>query len=35
MSGLAADFQPKHPKLFEVFDEHYELVRGNLPDGRS
>jgi predicted GH43/DUF377 family glycosyl hydrolase len=35
MAGLAADFEPKHPRLLEVFGDHYELVRGNIPEGRE
>ena len=33
VAGLAADFEPKHPRLFEAFDEHYERIRENLPEG--
>jgi predicted GH43/DUF377 family glycosyl hydrolase len=33
LEGLAGDFQPKHPKLFETFAEHYLQVRGYLPEG--
>jgi predicted GH43/DUF377 family glycosyl hydrolase len=32
LSGLVADFQPKHPRLVEVFADHYEQVRGKVPD---
>src|SRR5262249_3399791 len=35
LDGLAADFQPKHPRLLEVFEEHYLLVRGHLPESRE
>lgn len=35
VAGLAADFEPKHPRLFEVFAEHYDRVRGLIPDDRG
>jgi predicted GH43/DUF377 family glycosyl hydrolase len=35
LEGLAADFQPKHTRLLEIFEEHYLLVRGHLPEGRE
>jgi predicted GH43/DUF377 family glycosyl hydrolase len=31
VATLQRDFTPKHPKLLEVFAEHYELIRGTIP----
>src|SRR5438105_3197035 len=31
LAGLDRDFRPKHEKLFEVFAEHYEMIRGSVP----
>ncbi len=33
LAGLATDFEADHPRLFEVFGDHYDLVRGYLPEG--
>lgn len=35
LSGLVEDFRPKHPRLLEVFADHFEQVRADLPDGRD
>ena len=35
LAGLKTDFEPDHPRLFEVFGDHFDLVRGYLPEGRE
>ena len=30
VAGLDRDFHPKHPRLFEVFAEHYAMIRGSV-----
>lgn len=35
LKGLSDDFQPKHPRLLEVFADHYEQVRPGLPGGHD
>ncbi len=35
VAGLAADFEAKHPRLFDVFAEHCERVRGLIPEDRE
>ena len=35
LAGLASDFESDHPRLFEVFGDHYELIRSNLPEGQE
>jgi hypothetical protein len=31
LAALDRDFKPKHEQLFEVFAEHYEVIRGIIP----
>jgi predicted GH43/DUF377 family glycosyl hydrolase len=35
LAGLKTDFESDHPRLFEVFGDHYELIRSNLPEGQE
>ena len=35
LSGLEADFHPKHPRLLENFADHYEQLRASVPDDQE
>ena len=35
LEGLDRSFRPKHEGLFEVFAEHFDMIRGAVPDGRE
>jgi predicted GH43/DUF377 family glycosyl hydrolase len=35
IAGLVEDFEPKHPRLLEVFADHFEQVQSDLPDGHG
>jgi predicted GH43/DUF377 family glycosyl hydrolase len=35
LSGLVADFEPKHPRLLEAFSDHFEQVHLAVPEVRE
>ena len=33
LAAMDRDYRPKHEKLFEVFAEHFAMIRGTIPEG--